>query len=52
MDSQQGLTLQDRKHNAQCYVAVWTGGRVWGEWMHVCVWLSPFIVHLQLSQHC
>ena len=25
-----------------------------GEWIHVCVyvWLSPFTVHLKLSQHC
>ena len=23
-----------------------------GEWIHVCVWLSPFAVHLKLSQHC
>ena len=23
-----------------------------GEWIHFCVWLSPFVVHLKLSQHC
>ena len=23
-----------------------------GEWIHVYEWLSPFIVHLKLSQHC
>ena len=23
-----------------------------GEWVHVYVWLSPFAVHLKLSQHC
>ena len=23
-----------------------------GEWLHVFVWLSPFAVHLKLSQHC
>ena len=22
-----------------------------GEWIHVYVWLSPFTVHLKLSQH-
>ena len=22
------------------------------EWIHVYVWLSPFAVHLKLSQHC
>ena len=21
-------------------------------WIHVYIWLSPFIVHLKLSQHC
>ena len=26
--------------------------RVRGEWIHVYVWLSPFAVHLKLSQHC
>ena len=28
------------------------GSGVWGEWIHVYVWLSPFAVHLKLSQHC
>ena len=23
-----------------------------GEWIHVYVWLSPFSVHLKVSQHC
>ena len=23
-----------------------------GEWIHVYIWLSPFAVHLKLSQHC
>ena len=28
-------------------------GREFGdEWIHVYVWLSPFGVHLKLSQHC
>ena len=22
------------------------------EWIHVYVWLSPFVIHLKLSQHC
>ena len=30
---------------AQHYVAAWTGGEFGEEWMHVYVWLSPFIVH-------
>ena len=37
---------------AQCYVATWMGGEFGGEWTHVYVWLSPFAVHLKLSQHC
>ena len=36
---------------AQCYVAAWLGGEFEGEWVHVYVWLSPFAVHLKLSQH-
>ena len=28
------------------------GGGVGREWIHVYVWLSPFTVHLKLSQHC
>ena len=39
-------------NSAQCYVAAWTGGGFGGEWIHVYIWLSPFIVHLKLSQHC
>ena len=27
---------------------VWGGG----EWIRVHVWLSPFAVHLKISQHC
>ena len=28
------------------------GGDFGGEWVHACVWLSPFTIHLKLSQHC
>ena len=28
------------------------GGEFGGEWLHTYVWLSPFAVHLKLSQHC
>ena len=28
------------------------GGEFKGEWIHVYVWLSPFTVHLKLSQYC
>ena len=24
----------------------------WEAWIHVYIWLSPFTVHLKLSQHC
>ena len=38
--------------SAQCYVAAWMGGEFGGEWIHLYVWLSSFLVHLKLSQHC
>ena len=44
--------LYSTGNSAQCYVAAWMGGESGGEWMHVHVWLSPFAVHLTLSQHC
>ena len=25
-----------------CYVVAWMGGDLGGEWISVCVWLSPF----------
>ena len=37
---------------AQCYVAAWMRGESGGERIHVYVWLSPFAIHLKLSQHC
>jgi len=39
-------------NSAQCYVPAWMGGGFGGEWTHIHVWLSPFTVHLKLSQHC
>ena len=30
----------------------WMGGGVGREWIYVYVWLSPFDVHLKLSQYC
>ena len=33
-------------------VAAWVGGEFEGEWIHVYIWLNPFVVHLKLSQHC
>ena len=38
--------------NCSMSVAAWMGGEFGGEWIHVHVWLSPFAVHLKLSQHC
>jgi len=37
-------------NSAQCYVPAWMGGEFEREWIHVHVWLSPFTVHLKLSQ--
>ena len=44
--------LYSTGNSAQCYVAAWMGGEFRGEWIQVYVWLSPFAVHLKLSQHC
>ena len=44
--------LDSTWNSAQCYVAAWVGGGLWGEWISVYVWLSPFAVRLKLSQHC
>jgi len=44
--------LYSTANSAQCYVAAWMGGEFREEWIHVYVWLSPFAVHLKLSQHC
>ena len=40
-------------NSAHCYVPAWMGGGVGGR-TDTCmyVWLSPFTVHLKLSQHC
>ena len=39
-------------NSAQCDVAAWMGVGFGGEWIHVCIWLSPSAVHLKPSQHC
>ena len=31
-------------------VAAWMGGEFEGEWIHVYAWLSPFAMHMKLSQ--
>ena len=38
--------------SAQSYVAAWMGGEFEGKWIHVYIWLSPFVAHLKLSQEC
>ena len=35
-----------------CYVAILMVGEFGAEWIHVYVWVSPFTVHLKLSQYC
>ena len=44
--------LYSTVNSAQCYMAAWMEGAFGGIWMHVYVWLSSFVVHLKLSQHC
>ena len=44
--------LYNTGNSALCYVAAWMGGEFGREWMYVYVWLSPFTVHLKLSQYC
>jgi len=44
--------LYSTSNSTQCYVAPWMGGESGGEWIHVYVWLSPFVLHQKLSQHC
>ena len=51
MDDQQGPTY-NTGNSVQCYAAARMGEEVGGEWIHIYVWLSPFDIHLKLSQHC
>ena len=44
------VLLYSTWNSAQCYVAAWIGGEFGGEWIHVHACLSPFAVHLKLSQ--
>jgi len=46
------VLLYSTGNSARRCVAAWMGGVFAGEWMHAYVWLSPFAVHLKLSQHC
>ena len=49
MDNQQGPNCIAQ--GTQGYMAAWIRGEVGQEWIHVYVWLSPFAVHLKLSQY-
>ena len=44
--------LSGTENSSECYVAAWMGVGFGGEWIHVYIWLSPFTIHLKLSQHC
>ena len=43
--------LQYRKLCSMLYGSLAGRGEFGGEWIHVYMWLSPFGVHLKLSQH-
>ena len=43
--------LYSTGNSIQCYAAAWMGGGFGWEWIHVYTWLSPFAIHLKLSQH-
>ena len=45
------VLLYSTGNSIQCCVAPWMGAESGREWIHVYVWLSPFTVHLKLSQH-
>ena len=49
--NQQGSTAE---HREPCSVLCGSlyGRGVWGGWIHIYVWLSPFAVHLKWSQYC
>ena len=44
--------LYSTGNSAQCHTAAWMGGGFRGQWIHIHVRLSPFAVHLKLSQYC
>ena len=49
-DLRVGPVLYSTRNSAQCCVAAWMGGEFGREWIHISIWLSPFAVHLKLSQ--
>ena len=46
------VLLYSTGNSAQCHVTIWIQEKHECEWIHVHIWLSPFAVHLKLSQHC
>ena len=40
--------LYSTRNSTDWYVAAWMGEEFGGEWIHVYVWLSSFVVHLKL----
>ena len=44
--------LYSTGNSAQCYMPAWLRGEFGREWIHAYIRLSPFAVHLKLSQHC
>ena len=51
MDNHKDL-LHSTWNSAQSYVIAWVRGEFRREGIHLYLWLSPFAVHLKLSQHC
>ena len=51
MDNQQGPCVEKMEFCSMLCGSL--DGRQFGRgWIQVCAWLSPFVVHLKLSQHC
>ena len=44
--------MYSTRNSAQGYAAAWMRRGFGEEWIHIYVWLSPFAIHLKLSQHC
>ena len=51
MDNQQGPIVENMKLCSMLRGSL-DGRGLWGEWIHVYVWLSPFAVYLISPQHC
>ena len=51
MDNHKDL-LHSTWNSAQSDVIAWVRGEFRREGIHLYLWLSPFAVHLKLSQHC